>query len=102
MKPIGKFIIINKIVEQVTTDSGLILSDDEATTFRYKKAEVVKVGTEVSVISDGDIIYYDRNSGHTMIIDGVTYSVITERDVVVVDSPDGASAYTSDKPCQCK
>ena len=43
MKPIGKYIIINKIVEQVKTDSGLILSDDEATTSRYKKAKVVKV-----------------------------------------------------------
>ena len=101
MKPIGKYIIINKISEQVKTDSGLILSDDEATTFRYKKAEVVKVGTEVTAIAAGDIIYYDRNTGHTMIIDETTYSVITERDVVVVDSPCEDSAYTSDKPCQC-
>ncbi len=90
MKPIGKYIIINIINENVKTDSGLILSDDEVTTFRYKKAEVVKVGTDVSVISDGDFIYYDRNSGHSMIINGETYSVITERDVVVVDSPPSA------------
>ena len=90
MKPIGKYIIINIINENVKTDSGLILSDDEVTTFRYKKAEVVKVGTDVSVISDDDVIYYDRNSGHSMIINGETYSVITERDVVVVDSPPSA------------
>jgi co-chaperonin GroES (HSP10) len=83
MKPIGKYIIITPIEEQIKTDSGLLLSDD-ATTFRYKRATVVKVGSDVSVIADNDEIYYDRNAGHAMIIDGETYHVIAERDVILV------------------
>jgi len=87
MKPIGKYMVITPIEEQVKTDSGLLLSDD-AVSFRYKRATVVKVGTDVKVIEDGDHIFYDRNAGHAMIINGETYLVIAERDVDLVGLPD--------------
>ena len=87
MKPIGKYIVITPIDEKVMTDSGLLLSDD-ATSFRYKRATVVRVGTDVTVIADGGVIYYDRTAGHGMIVNGATYHVIAERDVVLVESPD--------------
>lgn len=51
---------------------------------RYKKANVIKPGSDVTVINDGDSIYYDKNAGFTMLIGSETYTVISERDVVVV------------------
>tara|TARA_R110002020_G_scaffold83781_5_gene208134 strand:- start:8332 stop:8589 length:258 start_codon:yes stop_codon:yes gene_type:complete len=84
MKPIGKYIIIKEIKEELKTDSGLLLSAQDASDFRYRKGEVIKPGTDVSVISQGDIIYYDKASGHDMLIEDNPYTVITERDVVVV------------------
>ena len=84
MKPIGKYIIIKTIKEELKTDSGLLLSAQDASDFRYRKGEVIKPGTDVSVISQGDIIYYDKASGHDMLIEDNPYTVITERDVVVV------------------
>tara|TARA_Y100001938_G_C7821687_1_gene296944 strand:- start:136 stop:393 length:258 start_codon:yes stop_codon:yes gene_type:complete len=84
MKPIGKYIVIKKIDEELKTKSGLLLSAQDASGFRYKKAEVVKQGTDVSVIKEGDIIYYDKASGHEMLINDNPYTVILERDVVVV------------------
>jgi co-chaperonin GroES (HSP10) len=48
------------------------------------KGEVVKQGTDVAVINEGDIIYYDKAAGHQMLIEDNPYTVITERDVVVV------------------
>ena len=55
-----------------------------ASGFRYKKAEVIKPGTNVDVINEGDIIYYDGAAGHQMLINDNPYTVIQERDVVVV------------------
>ena len=57
MKPIGKYIVIKRINEELKTESGLLLSAQDASEFRYRKGEVVKQGTDVSVINEGDLIY---------------------------------------------
>jgi len=84
MKPIGKYIVINKISEELKTESGLLLSAQDASDFRYRKGEVVKAGTDVNVINKGDFVYYDKSAGHEMLIEENPYTIITERDVVVV------------------
>jgi co-chaperonin GroES (HSP10) len=84
MQAINKYIIIETIAEEIKTDSGLLLSGDDANQLRYKKGRVVNPGTEVSVIKSGDEIYYDKASGHEVVINGEKYSIILERDVVVV------------------
>ena len=66
------------------TESGLLLSKTDAFAFRYKKARVIKTGTEVDNIKEKDIIYYDKAQAHEVIINDVPYVVIQERDVVVV------------------
>lgn len=84
MKPISKYILVEPIEEQLRTASGLMLSGTDAEDMRYKKAKVVKVGTDVSVINDGDTIYYDRRSGYSVLIEDKLVTIILERDVVVV------------------
>ena len=42
MKPVGKYIIIKTITEEVKTSSGLLLSQSDVDDFRYRKGEVVK------------------------------------------------------------
>jgi len=84
MKPIGKYIVVKNIEEEIKTASGLLLSGTDASQLRYKKSTVVKQGTDVENIKEGDIIYYDTRACHTMIINNETYTVIKEVDVVVV------------------
>ena len=84
MKPIGKYIIINTIEEEVKTASGILLSASDVDEFRYKKGNVVKTGSDVTVIHENNLIYYDKNAGHTMLIQDKPYTIISERDVVVV------------------
>mgnify|MGYP001220533084 FL=1 len=84
MKPIGKYIVIKSIKEELKTESGLLLSNEDANNFRYKKGKVVKPGTDVSVINKDDIVYYDGAAGHQMLIEDNPYTIIQERDVVVV------------------
>jgi len=84
MIPIGKNIIIKSIDQEIETESGLLLSAQDNNQLRYKKGLVIKSGTDVSVIKDGDTIYYDKHAGHTMMLNDQQYTLILERDVVIV------------------
>ena len=84
MTPVNKYIVITTIDEEIKTESGLLLTGSDADKFRYKKALVVKPGTNVDVIKENDLIYYDKGAGYTMLIDNVPYTIIREADVVVV------------------
>ena len=84
MKPISKYILLNHIEEELKTDSGILLSGDEAHKRRYHKGTIVSVGEEVKAIKKNDVIYYDHRGAHTLLIEGIKITVIQERDVVVV------------------
>ncbi|QGH72856.1 MAG: Cpn10 [Podoviridae sp. ctrTa16] len=85
MTPIGKYIIIKKIDnEEAKTESGLYLSGRDQDDFRYQKGKVVKPGTDVASINDDDVIFYDKSQSFTMVINEEQYTIIQERDVVVV------------------
>ena len=84
MKAVGKYIVITEIKEQHKTDSGILLTSDDSNQLRYKKGLVVIPGTEVDVVKEGDIIYYDKNSGHKMMLSEEVVTIIFERDIVIV------------------
>jgi co-chaperonin GroES (HSP10) len=84
MQPIGKYIVIKSIDEEVKTESGIILSGDDTNQLRYKKGLVVEPGTDVTAIKADDTIYYDKGHSFTMMISDVQYTIIRESDVVVV------------------
>ena len=84
MKPVGKYIIIKKVNEEYKTDSGILLSSEDVSSLRYHKAKVIESGTDVDTIHSKDLIYFDKAAGHSMIINDDTYTIIQERDVVVV------------------
>ena len=84
MKPIGKYIVAKDLAEEIKTQSGLVLSGDDANQFRYKKAVVIKPGTDVSTIGELDIIYYDKGHSFTMMINDEQFTILRESDVVVV------------------
>ena len=74
MKPIGKNIIIHPIDEEIKTQSGLLLSSEDTNQLRYKKG----------IINSDDTIYYDKRAGFTMLINNEPFTIIQEKDVVVV------------------
>ena len=84
MRPIGKYIIVKDIQEEIKTQSGLILSGEDTNQLRYKRAEVIAVGTDVNVIDEMDELYYDKGHSFTMLINNEQFTIISERDVVVV------------------
>jgi len=84
MKPIGKFIVIKTVDEELKTESGLFLSGEDMNQMRYKRGLVIESGTDVLNIKKDDDIYYDKAHGFTMLIDDKQYTIIREADVVVV------------------
>ncbi len=84
MRPIGKYIVLQPVEEEVTTESGLLLSGEDTKQLRYGRGKVVAAGTEVTSINAGEELYYDKRASYTMMIDGSPYTIISERDVVVV------------------
>jgi co-chaperonin GroES (HSP10) len=84
MKAVNKYIIVEQIKEELKTNSGLLLTGDDKDNVRYNKGKVIKPGSQVTVINEGDIIYYDRHAGHMMLLEDKPYTIILERDVVVV------------------
>jgi len=84
MIAIGKHLIIETIEKEVKTESGLLLSAHDTNDFRYKMGRVVAPGTDVANIKAGDEIYYDKAGSYTMVISDKPYTIIQERDVVVV------------------
>ncbi len=85
MKAIGKYIVIKEIKDKnTTTASGLMLTENDREDIRYREGSVVKIGTDVVGVSDGDSIYYDRHAGFGIELEKEQYKVIKEQDGVIV------------------
>ena len=85
MKAIGKYIVIEPIKEVDTkTKGGLILAESQREDIRYRRAKVIKPGTDVKALKKGDEIYYDKAAGFKIEIKKEEYKVIKEFDVVLV------------------
>jgi co-chaperonin GroES (HSP10) len=85
MKAVGKYIIINPIKEDnKTTKGGLILAEAQREDVRYRRAKVVKPGSDVSVVKNGDEVYYDKAAGFNIEIKDEVYKIIKELDIVIV------------------
>ena len=52
LQPIGKFIVIKTVDEELKTESGLILSGEDMNQMRYKRGIVIESGTDGPSTSD--------------------------------------------------
>lgn len=85
MKAVGKYIVIDPVKEDnIKTQGGLILGEQQREDIRYRRAKVVEPGSDVDVLKTGDEIYYDRSSGFNIELNNKEYKVIKEFDVVVI------------------
>lgn len=84
IKALNKFLFVTPITEHEKSASGLAMSSSDMNEIRYRKAKVFSVGALVTpdTVKDGDMILYDRHAGYTMMLNGVTYTVIKEGDVI--------------------
>jgi len=85
MKAIGKYIVIKEVKEVgKETSGGLLLAEAQREDIRYRRGDVINIGTDVIGVNEGDNIYYDRHAGFYIEIDTEVYIVIKEQDIVIV------------------
>jgi len=84
VKAVGKYIVLSEIEEKQKTESGILLTSEDSNQIKKKKGLILIPGTDVEVVKEGNIIYYDRNAGHKMMLNEDIVTIISERDIVVV------------------
>lgn len=78
---IGKYIVIDEIKEEATTDSGLIIDSGSVNAL---KGKVYSAGNDVVGVKDGDEILYQKSRVFSAMIDGKKRTIIKEADVIAV------------------
>ena len=84
MKAIGSFVVVETEKEEVKNSMGLIMTEANEKSIRYKLGKVKSVGDDVNGLSVGDSIYYDSAAGSDVRIDGQRLVVIHDRNIAIV------------------
>jgi len=86
MKAINHFVIVDKIKEEPAKVGGLELTEQQNKDVRYLKAKVISVGDQVKdLVSEGNIVRYDKHAGHGIELNDSLYYVIKITDIVLVE-----------------
>ena len=85
MKAIGRNLIVNMTKVGVSeTKGGLLLAEKQREDIRYAEGKVLSVGEDVVGIKEDDLIYFDKNNSHQILIKQELYNVVRMDNVVVV------------------
>ena len=85
MKAIGRNLVVNMTKVGVSeTKGGLLLGEKQREDIRYTEGTVLSVGSEVVGIKEKDVIYFDKNNSHLILIEQELYNVVRMDNVVVV------------------
>lgn len=84
MKAIGSFVVIETEKEEVKNQMGLIMTESNEKSIRYKLGKIKSIGDNIDGLNIGDRVYYDSAAGSDIRIDGQKLIVINDRNVAVV------------------
>ena len=84
MKAVNYYIIVKNIKVDKKV-GGLLITEDLDDESRYNKGKVISVGNLIDGIKENDIIYYDKQAGHSINYKDILYYVIKVGDVVLID-----------------
>jgi len=85
MRAVNDYVIVDKVKEAPKKVSGLLLTDKTDSDNRYKKATIISKGDLVTIINEGDIVFYDKHAGHDISYNDQMYRCIKVRDIVLVE-----------------
>ena len=85
MKAIGRNLLVNMTRVGVSeTKGGLLLGEKQREDIRYTEGTVLSVGSDVVGINENDLIYFDKNNSHQILIGQELYNVVRMDHIVVV------------------
>jgi co-chaperonin GroES (HSP10) len=85
MKVIGKNLLVKEIIEDIKTQSGLILGDGND--IKFHRGVVTSIGEDIdkNLLQEGDIIWFDRHKTYPIVYEGVEYLVFDYYNIVIVE-----------------
>ena len=85
MKAIGKNIIVEISKLGVSeTKGGLLLAEKQREDIRYAEGKILSAGSDIIGLKPNDLIYFDKNNSHQILIGQELYNVVRMDHVVVV------------------
>jgi chaperonin GroES len=81
-QPLGERILVKRVEEEKKTASGIIIPDNAKE--KPSKGETVAISLKVENIAVGDVVVFGKYGGTEISIDGVTYLVLDQKDVLGV------------------
>jgi len=90
-KAVGSFLIIDPVKEELKNSLGMKMSSNDDFQIRYRRAKTISIGENVKNVKTGQMVFFDKNGAHQVIINGQTLSVVVERDIVLVEDEDSSS-----------
>mgnify|MGYP001196274017 FL=1 len=88
MRAVSLYIVVENIKLKPKTIGGLEISDSIDSDNRYLKGKIISKGDLCppdEILKVGDIVYYDKHSGHEITYENKQYYVMTIKDIVLVE-----------------
>ncbi len=79
-KPLGDRLLVERVGENDTTASGIIIPDNAKE--KPSEGKVLAIGSEVEEVKEGDIVIFGKYSGAELTLDGKEYLVLEVSDVL--------------------
>jgi len=86
IKPLKKNVLVVRLKKKSTTDSGIILQSDHDG--NVDRAQVIAVGSEVTLVQKDDIVFCDWNKANPVTVDDIPHYVVSENNIVWVFEDD--------------
>ena len=81
-KPLGDRVLVQRVEENTTTASGIIIPDNAKE--KPSRAKVIAVGNEVEEIAVDDTVVFGKYAGTELVLDGTEYLVLETSDILGV------------------
>jgi len=78
-QPLGNRVLVERVEEQTTTASGIIIPDNAKE--KPSQGKIVAVGSDVEHISAGDTVVFGKYSGNDISLDGKEYLILDADDI---------------------
>lgn len=82
LRPLADRVVITKLEEEKKTSGGIIIPD--TATEKPLNGVVISVGTKVSELKEGDKVVFGKYAGTEVKVEGTTYLVLKEEEVLAV------------------
>ena len=85
MRAVSYYVVVDKIKNKKPENKGFVIAEHQDDENKYLKGKVISKGELVEGLQEGDIVWYNRHSGHGIEFNENLYYVIKYGDIVIVE-----------------